>query len=416
MNARARAFAVAKNPIRARSSLAAAVLVFLASFGAAAETLTEADVIRLVKTGYTPTLVASAAATVAEAEAIGAGLHPNPSVGWQRDHVTGAQTRDRSDSIFVTVPIELGGRRATDKALARVSAAHARAEAARARSEATRALLQLFYEAIAAERELAILGRLAAELDAAAKIMARRHEEGTASGYDRARLELDTELARSEVEQARGTARALRATLAALLALPAETLALQGDLTTQEPEQRQRGPAPRALEELRSAEAAAAEAPSAAGLAWFPALSLTGGYSISAEETETRTGYVAGVSLSLPIFSRGQGARAEARARRELARAEVQAEERALRASEARAREELVTARREIARFGAAARRRLELLERAVQSGYREGDRSLLERVEAERVRADVERRLLELELAAKLSELELRAARGEFQ
>jgi outer membrane protein TolC len=134
------------------------------------------------------------------------------------------------------------------------------------------------------------------------------------------------------------------------------------------------------------------------------------------DQIETRTGYVAGVSVSLPIFSRGQELRAEASARQRLAAAEVKAEERARSVDEVRAREVLASARREIARFIAVTRDRVEVLERAVHSGYREGDRSVLELVDVERVRAQVQRRLLELELLAKRAEIELRAVRGEFE
>jgi cobalt-zinc-cadmium efflux system outer membrane protein len=192
---------------------------------------------------------------------------------------------------------------------------------------------------------------------------------------------------------------------------------LHGDFTTGDPSSgstptgRQR----RSIMFLRTAEADARDAHRAAGWGWVPTLALSGGLLIS-ETTDTRYGYVAGLSLSLPIFSWGQELRAESSARQQLAAAEVRSAERATRLEEVRAREQLVSVRQEITRFSEATGDRVDVLERAVQSGYREGDRTVVELLDAQRARTDVDRRRLALEFLAKLAEIDLRAARGEFE
>ena len=64
-----------------------------------------------------------------------------------------------------------------------------------------------FYEVLAAERASKIAADALAVLDEASRVVARRHEEGTTSGYERTRLEIEAELARSQLSQAQARAR-----------------------------------------------------------------------------------------------------------------------------------------------------------------------------------------------------------------
>jgi cobalt-zinc-cadmium efflux system outer membrane protein len=374
--------------------------------------LTEAEVIRIAKTMAPEALAALAAIALAQAQETRAGLYPNPDLGLQREHVPGGDVRE--DSILLTVPIELAGRRPAEQALARSETALARARAARTQSEAVAGALATFYEALAAEASVRIEKRAVARLDEAARVVGRRHEEGATSGYERARIELEAELSRSRLHGTQASARTVRATLAVLLGLEATGLALRGDLTTSEAASTPASERP-SIRLLQDAERQARDARSAAGFGWVPALSLTGGLRI-AETTGTHYGYVAGLALSLPIFSHGQDLEAEASAREQLAATEALLARRVAHSREQRAREQLVSARQELARFQQTTSARVELLERAAESGYREGDRSTVELLDAQRARTDVDRRTLELELLAKHAEVDLRAARGELE
>lgn len=420
-----------------------AVLLVLASGGrAAAGPLTEADVVRLARERDPEAALARAAVTVAGAEAVRASLYPDPSLAWDRETLSGAGAEaEREDSFRLTVPIELSGRRRAGRALAAAEVAGAEALAARAQSDAVVASLILFYDALAADRRVEIAARTVGRLDEAARVLGRRHAEGTSSGYESTRLELEAELARSELRQAEARAAAARAELALVLGLepaPGQAqaqaqaqalgagqgqaqgsgagLVLAGSLATRDPGAFAGAPPERRSSSLLRASAARArDAGDAARWAWVPLVSLSAGLRM-AEAGETRYGYVAGVSLDLPLFSRGQDVRAEAGAAERLALARAAAAERTATRAQLAAEQALALAQGELARFEQATGDRLQTLERAAESGYREGLRSIVELVDAQRARTSVELRQLELALAAKRAEIELRAARGEFE
>lgn len=406
-----------KRQHKAKLIVLLSVLVLATGRRAGADPVTEADVIRLSQSLDADMLAARAAALVAEAEQVRAGLYPNPSLGWERESSPGRVAgREIEDAFFLTLPIELSGRRAAQSALARSSAANARARAARTRSGAVATALEVFYGALAADRDADILAQAVTRLEEAARVVRRRHEEGTTSGYEFTRIQLESELARSRLSDARTRASAARATFAALLGFGADAIELRGDLAIAP----KRDSAPTASQRpslalLYASAAEARKARSAARWAWIPALSLSGGVRIS-EATESRYGYVAGASLSLPLFSRGQDLLAESSARQGLAVAETRAAERVIRVEEARAREQLLATQAELERFTQATADRVELLVRAAESGYREGDRSVVELLDAQRARTDVERRRLELELMAVRADIQRRAATGEFE
>lgn len=381
-----------------------------------AEALTEAEVVRLATARAPHALAAREAVSVAQAEEVRASLYPNPALGWDREHLPSAPGEDLVDDLFLTLPIDVSGRRWANTALARADVAKSRATAARTQSAAVAVSLSAFYDALAAARDVAIASGVVARLDEAARVVGRRQEAGTTSGYERARLEVEAELARSVLRQAEARARVARLELAFLLGIDSSKLELRGDLTTTADPRQGPGAASRpSLRLLRSSQEAARDAREAAGWSWIPTLSLSGGLRIDGTN-ESRYGYVAGASITLPVFSRGQDVRAEASARERLAAAELQAAERNASLDAVRAHQQLVAARGEVARFEEATRDRVELLERAAQSGYREGERSIVELVDAQRARTEVERRRLELQLAAKRAEVALRAAQGEFE
>ena len=127
------------------------------------------------------------------------------------------------------------------------------------------------------------------------------------------------------------------------------------------------------------------------------------------------SGYKLGIVLDVPLFTRSQdlGGRADAEYARTLAQA--QAAELSTRGALVRARRALETTRQEVQALTNNTAERIERLERAAQSAYREGQLSLVELLDAQRVRTELECRELEVALAAKLAEVDLRAARGDY-
>ncbi|MBK9072564.1 MAG: TolC family protein [Myxococcales bacterium] len=404
-------------------------LMFVASclLGLAAQAddkrpLTEADVLALAVARDPEILALHAETSLALAEERRGGMHANPTVSWEREHLpsVGAMSATTETSLQLAVPIELFGRRPAAQALARVATAGARAHAAQGQGDVAERALLAFYAALAATREAEILADAATRLQEAARIVGRRHDEGTTSGYERTRLEVETEMSRSELAQATAAARIAHARLAGLIGADVATMTLRGELSVSSPATAAAAmaAAPQARTSLRllaQAEAQAHRATSAARWAWLPTLTVAGGLRREITET-TRDGYVAGVSLSLPVFDRGQDSVTAARAAQQQATAALRLGERDTQLRLTVAREALAAAVAELARFREATSARVELLERAALAGYREGDRSVVELVDAQRARTAVARRVLALELEAKQAELVLRAAQGEFE
>jgi cobalt-zinc-cadmium efflux system outer membrane protein len=384
-------------------------------------TLAESDVIRLVRERDPEARAADALAAEHDAAAIAAGLYPNPQLAWSREHVPGSgPLAQREDSFALTVPIDVSGRRSAQGALARSAAAEARALASRTRSDAVLEALLQFYAALASAQRVQIARAASERLDEAARVLARRFEQGTASGYERTRIELEAELGKSELRQAQARAAADRIELAVSLGMPQDALVLQGDLAPALAAEGERstssGAAPRSLELAGQAEAEARRAQDSAGSAWLPALAATGGLRVTHAADETDHGYVAGVAIDVPITARGQGLRTQASARARSAAARAQALARDAQRTARRASAELAAAQAELSAFALATGERVQQLERAAQSAYREGERSVLELVDSQRASLTVELRKLELALAAKRAEAALRAARGEFE
>jgi len=383
----------------------------LAATIAHANALTEADVIRLAAQLSPTAAVASAAAEAAESARDAAGAYPNPSMSWDREHVPAADEAD--DTIAVTVPVDLSGRRAVATALAAADAEAAAASAAVAKSDAVRRALLRFYEVEAAKRAASIAAGSVVRLKEAARVLSSRKAEGTASGYDEARLQIEAQLAESAAHEALTAVASRRTELAAHLGIADEDFEVQASLTTKLPAQ-----SPRERPSIARTKAAAAEASraaDAAGTAWVPTIELTAGVHLRTAD-EIEPGYAVGAAVELPLFSRGQAEAAKASAQARLLKARLQARERANEIELARIGQTYARTMAEAERFDAAIRGQGDRLLRAAESAYREGRTTIIELVDAHASHARIEGRRLALALAAKRAEIALRAARGHFE
>jgi cobalt-zinc-cadmium efflux system outer membrane protein len=394
--------------------LAALLTTALLAATVDAQAIGEAEVIARIRSAALPEgAAAEAAQLLAQSEGSRASRWPNPSLGWQREHLTSPS--EPQDTFELTVPVPLGGSRASRRALAEASVDGSRAQASRARSAMTLRALEAFYAALGAEREAAILQAAVARLDEAVRVATRRHEEGAISGYERTRLELETELLRSELQVARADLASSHASLAALLGLDPSAMSLRGELAVAVSPPAENDRLRPSLAHLRSAEQRARDASDAADEGYLPELSVTAGLT-RLDATRVRYGYVAGVSLGLPLFDHGQDTAAESSARAGLYAAEAAMVERDGRLEAVHAASRLNAAQAEVQRFAGASAQRVELVERAAASAYRDGRASVVELVDAQRARTGVELRTLWLERAARKAELSLRAARGAFE
>lgn len=414
--------AIRVNGRRAGAWVGAGIVLVLAAAGAprsagAAAVLVEADVIRLARERASAIALADAGERAAEARTRAAGLFPDPELHWVRETVESGPVADE-DIASVSLPVDIV-RPLAARSLAAAEGAWVRAEATLARSRAVHDALVAFHRVVIAEERVAIRARAVADLAEAARILARREEAGTASGYDSSRLSVAAELARSALAEARADRAAARSRLAILLAVDEASLDVEASLTLLSEEEATRLgeapiPAQEAVAHAQESQEGADAAVSHARWAWVPVFELGGGLK-HVDESGGGYGYVAGVSIRIPVFDRGQGLRAEAVAQRELTAVRADALRRELGAEVRSARAALRAARSELERFTAHTAGQVEALLTAVRSGYREGEHSILELVDAQRARTDVaERRLVLLE-AAKAAEVRLRAAAGDL-
>lgn len=396
-----------KTPIISRSLVAVALLI---PATAGAEALGEADVIRHAADRSAAMRVASGSAALAEAQAVGVGLYPNPSLSWDHEQFVGDRG-ETEDALVISVPIDLSSRRSMGSTFARAQATSAQATVARSRSRVVVQALDLFYAAIGAEQRAAIEQRSHERLTEAALVVQRRKQEGKASGHDEARIEIEVALTASALRQSRTDVSRLRTELAQLLGLDPSTATFTGDLKPTSVD----GGVRRSLDLLRQATGQLASAEDDSGRAWIPTLSVSAGLRVGDADV-TRFGYVAGISVDVPVFERAQGLKAQAEARTRLAAAEADAAARAALIESTRARTLVATTRAELDEFDRATSDRIDRLERAAESGYREGQRSVLELLDVRRTRTTIDTRRLDLELAVKRAEVALRAANGEFE
>lgn len=348
---------------------------------------------------------------VARAEAVAAGLLPNPTLDLAREQVflTGGPAEE--NRLALRAPLLLGGKRELRQAMAEfgIEAAEARA------SQQILALSHAFRLAFArAARQEAASGVLAGGLATyhrLERIAEARRQAGEGAGYDVLRLRLARSVMEARQTDAETQAGEERGRLAGLLGRPLEG-PLQPAASGSVPE----SPAlvdwalaRRAdLLALRSDQARAKTALILAERTRWPDPELALGFKQTNEPTVQGLGYTAGLAWPLPIFDRAQGAEASARA--ELAR--LEAEEAAL---AARLRVEIPTLRSALAaRLGAAERFEREVLARlpevvrVAEVAYREGDQGVGPLLEAHQAALDARLHALDLTLQARTTRLEL--------
>lgn len=385
--------------------------------------LGEADVIRLARTRSPASALANAADELAEARTRTAGLLPNPSLSWARETVqTGPMGgQGAEDVLSATLPIDVA-RPLVTRSLVASESAWMRAEASLSRSDATLDAVLAYYDVVLAEHRVEVLSQSVSNLEEAARVLARREAAGSASGYESTRLAIASELSRSRLAEAHGALDSAKARLAPLIGVRPESLRVATGLSLLSPSDeaalaRAGGETRQAVRQARESQRLAGEAEDRAAWAWLPTLELGGGMK-RANDTGSSNGYgyVIGASLSIPLFDHGQAQRAQAEAQRALATARTEALTRTIDADLQSALATFRTARQELERFEAQTSGQVEALLAAAQSGYREGARTIVELLDAQRAQTDVAERRLSLLGTAKRAEARLRAAAGDLQ
>jgi cobalt-zinc-cadmium efflux system outer membrane protein len=324
---------------------------------------------------------------------------PNPVLAYSHEQASGAAGTNAQDIAVLEQRIELGGQRS-----ARVSSARLHREAAEARlivveADLDQAVARAYAEAVAAERRAALAEEAAAQFARAVGVMQNRLAAGDVSGYAARRLGLESAryaalAAEMHLERSSALVR-----LATLTGSPGDTVlagaAADPALSTIPPDSVAawavaRAPELRALRltagavgaEARLARAERIPTPIASlGYKNERAVGMDGSFS----------GFIAGVSIPLPIADRGRGtvAAAEAETRRATAEASADARRVIREAATALAAAQQADAQTEALQGQLGAESQAAL--RAAQAAYDEGEITLVEWLDAVRAYQEAE-------------------------
>jgi outer membrane protein TolC len=355
----------------------------------------------------------------AEAEVGVEGVRTNPSVSFDREELFPESGSSATSYARVTWPLDVSGRRGRRMAAARSAAAAVAADGEGARFEILIDGLRVFHQAAYARLRVELSRAEREALVRAVDVVRRRTGAGAASGYDLQRIELELAAYDDQIASAETELLEARSELAALIGRADGLVDAQSSLELPAP------PAPvdggpssilAGRSDLRAAQLRARSADqraAAAGRGWVPDLGLATGFVAEDVGTETAIGYTLGLSITLPIFDRGGAQAARARAARRVAEAEARVIETRAPAI-VRARQATLARRIEQARKLAEGQlARLDLLLKTAETGYREGESSVVELLDAYQTARETRLRDLELRRDARLAELDLWRALG---
>lgn len=356
---------------------------------------------------------------VARAERRTASAYPNPTISYNHSHQPRAFTDfegARAQEISIEQPLLIAGQRG-----ARVEAAEQGIRAAQAYFDASGNELAAdagaaFIALLAAQEKHATLMASMTELDHLRNIVAGRQMSGMASQYDLLRLDIEQATWHTRSVESKAELADRQAHLATLLGFSdwrphgtGELLPLKNvDMgVSGNPDKHP------VLIAARREEAAARANTEVAHRERFPNVSLTAGrFWTSAPYGASNT---IGISIEVPIFGTRGGAFDRAKAeeqsaglRRYLAEAKVQADVQRYTA--------LVTQRTAaLDHFEQQLEPRLPSLKQMAEDAYRLGKSSIVELLDATRMRYETQLGYLELVSGLAEAQLRLQAARGDF-
>jgi len=328
-----------------------------------------------------------------EGAVVQAGAWPNPVLGAQLEDL---RRDNRTTTVQLSQPIELGGKRA-----ARVTAAErARDQAASALaarcSELRASTVTLFFEVLAAQERLRLAQDAVGLAQAATRAAANRVAAGKVSPLEETRARVAEAGVRVELLQAEGTLRSARQQLAALWGNPNPRFTQVDGAVDQLPVAASAQDVERRLfaaPVLRQArlEVERREALSSLEQARrIPDITVSLGAKRVPASTDDagasrRNQVVVGLSVPLPIFDTNRGNVAEALSREEKARDDLAAAELQLGADVAQATERLRSARATAETLQRDALPGAETAYMAATKGFELGKFSFLEALDAQR-------------------------------
>lgn len=357
------------------------------------------ELARRVSPDLTAAREAVAAAVARERQA---GAFLNPTLSYQREQTSGDGQTNSQNIASVDQPIELGGIRGARIDVARLRREIAEARVAAAELQVDFDITRAYALAIAADRRAALAEQAARAFARASTVSRTRLVEGDVSGYSHRRIQLEAARyagLRAEASLARRTA---RLTLASFLAASVDSL--RGtNLVLDDSVAHATGMiaddsllslAKQHRAELRAAmlevEVAAAEGRLVARER-VPVPTLSAGFKNEQAVGGDLNGFIAGVSLPLPIWDRRGGALEAANAEGRRRVAEAEAVRRRIAREVADAAAEVRAVDEQLALLGPLLGPEAQMALRAAQVAYAEGEISLLEWLDAVRAYQEAE-------------------------
>jgi outer membrane protein, heavy metal efflux system len=373
--------------------------------------LTEAEAIERALSRPAVHDVVEGEVDVARADALRAGLWPNPIASYTREQTSGGAPASTEDFAHVAQAFDLSGRRGL-----RSSAAERRVEVARLRGASFRLQLETdvrtrFYDLVLAQGRAATAQDALRRIEPLVALVEQRLAAGDVSGYDRQRIARERLAAGARLDAETAQVSRARERLTAVVGGTAEGLRVDGELLPAPPSTLDvaavvsRRPELRALGE----ESAAGELELGAGRrGWVPEFQLAAGYKGSSGAGERADGFTLGVAVPLPLFDRlqdeslrGAGRARAARGRQAIEEATAAGDVRALHAEAL----QLAEAAR---RFRDAATPASRDLLTTAEAAYRGGELGILELLDAYRGALDTELQALDLAWAARRARIDL--------
>ncbi len=336
---------------------------------------------------------------------------PNTDVAYQVEDAAGV----RDEFLTIEQELPITGRRGLLNERAEVAAEAAGLNAERDLRGETFDLKRSFHEVLYRERVLERLRSGAELLARTVKILEEREREGEGSGYDVLRSEQELAELRMTTADADAALAAARSRFGSFFDPDSNMneARLEGDFTPSGPVPEVERAVVQALEHRLDLRSLSAERERldlerrAARRRRFPDPVLTAGWKKTEALGLSDTGYVAALTVPLPIFDRGRIAAARATSEGERVELEAEILTRRIRAEVQAAVAREQAARTAARRYGEEVDQRAGELHKIARLKYDEGESGILELLDAHRTSLTMQLRALAARYEAKIAEID---------
>jgi cobalt-zinc-cadmium efflux system outer membrane protein len=337
-------------------------------------------------------------------------LWPNPEVGYRVE-----DSADTDTLIEASWPIDITGRRWMERKAANAGIASAESLYQWEINSLLSDVKVHFYELLAGQEHLRIAEEGARRYESILNNVRGRSGQ---TDYDRLRLEKEVSEVKADAGEVKREVIKLQTDLAILLNEDPNNLRLTGETKSVEviPQREVLESAilsnhPKVVATLKELESKNYKR-KAARRKWFPELNLSGGFKNTSGDEVDESGFIGGVSISLPVFDRGQAERQAANAELKVAESEAALTKNEITQLFIKAYQDATLLKTAVQDYETALLN-AERLEQMAGLAYLEGRLGILELLDAYRGAIQSRLRYLNLALEGKLSEIELERIMG---